>query len=42
VFPLIPAFYNLPATFDAMAQEFANRLLAHIGLSQVGAYQWKG
>ena len=42
VFPLIPAFYNLPATFDAIAQEFANRLLAHIGLSQVGAYQWKG
>jgi flavin prenyltransferase len=42
VFPLIPAFYNLPASFDAMAREFANRLLVHIGLPQVGAYEWKG
>jgi flavin prenyltransferase len=42
VFPLIPTFYNLPPTLDAMAQEYANRVLAHLGLSQVGAYQWKG
>jgi flavin prenyltransferase len=42
VFPLIPAFYNLPHSFDAMAQEFAYRILAHIGLPQAGAYQWKG
>jgi flavin prenyltransferase len=42
VFPLIPAFYNLPHSFDAMAQEFAYRVLAHIGLPQAGAYQWKG
>ena len=42
VFPLIPAFYNLPTTLDAMAGEFANRVLAHIGLPQPGAYRWKG
>src|ERR1700684_1791460 len=42
VFPLIPAFYNRPATLDVMAQEFAFRVLAHIGLPQSNAYRWKG
>jgi 4-hydroxy-3-polyprenylbenzoate decarboxylase len=42
VFPLIPAFYNRPATLDVMAQEFAFRVLAHIGLPQPQAYRWKG
>src|SRR5260370_28940055 len=42
IFPLIPALYNRPATFEAMAQEFANRVLSHIGLPQKDAYQWKG
>ncbi|HEX4486492.1 MAG TPA: UbiX family flavin prenyltransferase [Terriglobales bacterium] len=41
VFPLVPAFYNLPASLDAMAQEFAFRVLAHIGLPQPGAFRWK-
>jgi 4-hydroxy-3-polyprenylbenzoate decarboxylase len=41
VFPLIPTFYNLPASLDAMAQEFAFRVLAHIGLPQSGAFHWK-
>ncbi len=42
IFPLIPMFYNHPSSPDAMAQEFANRVLAHIGLPQPDAYQWKG
>lgn len=42
IFPLIPTFYNHPASADDMAQEFANRVLAHIGLSQPNAYRWKG
>ena len=42
VFPLIPTFYNRPATLDAMAREFAFRVLAHIGLPQPNAYRWKG
>jgi flavin prenyltransferase len=42
VFPLIPAFYNRPASPDVMAQEFAFRVLAHIGLPQPNAYRWKG
>lgn len=42
IFPLIPAFYNHPANLEAMAREFANRVLAHIGLPQKDAYHWKG
>jgi len=42
VFPLIPAFYNHPSSQEAMAQEFANRVLAHIGLPQPNAFRWKG
>jgi 4-hydroxy-3-polyprenylbenzoate decarboxylase len=42
IFPLIPTFYNHPASPEAMAQEFANRVLAHIGLPQPNAYKWKG
>ena len=42
IFPLIPAYYFLPATLDQMAHEFACRVLAHIGLPQPDAYHWKG
>ena len=42
IFPLIPTFYNHPPTLDAMAHEFANRVLAHLGLPQKDAYRWKG
>lgn len=42
VFPLIPAFYNLPASLDEMAREFAYRVLAHLGLPQADAFRWKG
>jgi 4-hydroxy-3-polyprenylbenzoate decarboxylase len=42
VFPLIPAFYYRPASLDAMAREFAYRVLAHLGLPQPDAFRWKG
>jgi flavin prenyltransferase len=42
IFPLIPAFYNRPDSLETMAQEFANRVLSHIGLPQEDAFQWKG
>ena len=42
IFPLIPTFYNHPSSMEAMAEEFANRVLAHIGLPQPNAYRWKG
>lgn len=42
IYPLIPTFYNHPGSLDAMAREFANRVLKHIGLPQPGAYEWNG
>lgn len=42
IFPLIPTFYNHPATLEEMAHEFSNRVLAHLGLAQENAYRWKG
>ena len=42
IYPLIPAYYFLPATLDQMAHEFACRVLGHIGLHQSDAFRWKG
>jgi len=42
IFPLIPAYYFRPATLDQMANEFACRVLAYLGLPQADAYRWKG
>jgi 4-hydroxy-3-polyprenylbenzoate decarboxylase len=41
IFPLIPTLYNHPESTQAMAQQFACRVLAHIGLPQPAAYRWK-
>jgi flavin prenyltransferase len=41
IFPVIPAFYNRPVDSTEMARQFVYRVLAHIGLSQPGAYVWK-
>jgi 4-hydroxy-3-polyprenylbenzoate decarboxylase len=41
IFPVIPAFYFRPASTDEIAREFVNRVLAHVGLPQTSAYQWK-
>jgi flavin prenyltransferase len=41
IFPLIPAYYYHPASLDEMAREFAYRVLAHLGLPQSDAFQWK-
>lgn len=40
IYPLIPTFYNKPASLEEMAREYCNRVLAHIGLPQAGAFQW--
>ncbi len=40
IFPAIPTLYNQPQNTAQMAREFVNRVLAHIGLPQQGAYQW--
>jgi 4-hydroxy-3-polyprenylbenzoate decarboxylase len=41
IFPVMPAFYNRPQSSEEMAREFVNRVLAHVGLRQAGAYEWK-
>ena len=41
IYPLIPTFYNRPASMEAMARQFVYRVLAHIGLAQPDAYRWK-
>jgi len=41
IFPTIPTLYNHPQNTTDMAREFVNRVLAHVGLPQPGAYQWQ-
>jgi len=41
LFPIIPTFYNQPRTTAEMVFQFVQRVLAHIGLPQAGAYQWQ-
>jgi len=41
IFPVMPAFYNLPQSTTEMARQFCARVLAHIGLAQPGAFEWK-
>ena len=41
VFPIIPALYSRPDSIDAIAHQFACRVLQHIGLAQGDMYRWK-
>jgi flavin prenyltransferase len=41
IFPAIPTLYNRPQSTTEMARQFVDRVLAHIGLPQPGAYQWQ-
>ena len=41
IFPLIPALYNRPDSIEAMARQFAYRVLQHIGLPQDEMFRWK-
>jgi flavin prenyltransferase len=41
IFPVIPAFYNEPATTADIIRNFVDRVLAHFGLPQPGAFVWK-
>jgi 4-hydroxy-3-polyprenylbenzoate decarboxylase len=42
IMPAMPAFYYGPKTIDDLAEQFACRVLAQIGLPQQKQYQWKG
>ncbi len=41
IFPVMPTFYNHPRDTSEMVREFVYRVLAHIGLPQPNAFQWK-
>ena len=41
IFPVMPTLYNKPRSTSEMAIQFVQRVLAHIGLPQPGAYQWQ-
>jgi 4-hydroxy-3-polyprenylbenzoate decarboxylase len=41
IFPIMPTLYNKPQSTSEMAVQFVQRVLAHIGLPQLGAYQWQ-
>ncbi len=41
IFPAIPTLYNHPQSTTEMARQFVQRVLAHIGLPQPGAYEWR-
>jgi flavin prenyltransferase len=41
IFPAIPTLYNHPHTITEMSHQFVCRVLAHIGLPQPDAYQWR-
>jgi 4-hydroxy-3-polyprenylbenzoate decarboxylase len=40
IFPVMPTLYNLPKDTTEMARQFVDRVLAHVGLPQAGAYEW--
>jgi 4-hydroxy-3-polyprenylbenzoate decarboxylase len=42
IYPVMPTLYNHPQTTADMARQFVHRVLAHIGLPQPGAYEWRG
>jgi 4-hydroxy-3-polyprenylbenzoate decarboxylase len=41
IYPVIPSFYNAPVSTEEMVTAFVNRVLAHFGLPQPGAYMWQ-
>ena len=42
IYPVMPTLYNQPKDTDEMATQFVQRVLAHLGLPQQGAYVWTG
>ena len=42
IYPVMPTLYNRPQTTSEMARQFVQRVLAHVGLAQSGAYVWTG
>jgi 4-hydroxy-3-polyprenylbenzoate decarboxylase len=42
IFPISPAFYARPASFEEMLDNFVLRLLDHLGLAPDRGYRWGG
>lgn len=42
IYPVMPTLYNHPETTADMARQFSHRVLAHLGLAQPGAFEWRG
>jgi flavin prenyltransferase len=42
VMPAMPTFYYGPRSIDEMVEQFADRVLAQLGLPQEKQYRWKG
>jgi flavin prenyltransferase len=42
IFPVIPAFYDRPASIEDLATQFCCRVLAHLGLDQNSQFRWAG
>ena len=42
IYPVMPTLYNDPKSIPDMVRNFVHRVMAHIGLPQTDAYQWKG
>ena len=40
IFPVMPTLYNKPQSTGEMALQFVQRVLAHVGLPQNGAFVW--
>jgi len=40
IFPVMPTFYNHPQTMDDVVRNYVQRVLAFVGLRQVGVYEW--
>jgi 4-hydroxy-3-polyprenylbenzoate decarboxylase len=40
IFPVMPTLYNKPQSTGEMALQFVQRVLAHVGLPQDGAFVW--
>jgi 4-hydroxy-3-polyprenylbenzoate decarboxylase len=41
IYPAMPTLYNKPQSTAEMAVQFVQRVLAHVGLPQPGAYAWQ-
>ena len=41
IYPVIPSFYHQPVSTAEMVNAYVDRVLAHFGLPQAGAYVWQ-